>query len=186
MDELDTLPDAALVARMRHGSEAAFTAVYRRHQRPLHRFAFRMGAAAADEIVQEVFLEFLRHPSRWSPQQGTLAAFLHGIARNKLLRLYDKERRFLDPSSEDSSAPALDPDILSTLVLDERAALLHQAVLSLPVLYREAIFLCDIEELSYEDAAERIGCPVGTVRSRLRRARALVAGKLKIKMGCVL
>jgi RNA polymerase sigma-70 factor (ECF subfamily) len=69
-------------------------------------------------------------------------------------------------------------------VSGERADLLRKAVLSLPELYREALVLCDLEELSYEEASRRIGCPVGTVRSRLSRARALVASKLKSQIGC--
>lgn len=174
------------MARLRRGSEAAFTELFRRHQGPIFRFAARMGAPAADEIVQEVFLELLRQPGRWSQEQGNLAAFLHGIARHKLLRVMGKERRFVDAApAEDREAASLDADILSTLVQDERALILHQAVLSLPLPYREAIVLCDIEELSYDEAAERMGCPVGTVRSRLSRARSMVAEKLKIRIGCV-
>jgi RNA polymerase sigma-70 factor (ECF subfamily) len=54
----------------------------------------------------------------------------------------------------------------------------RRAVLSLPPVYREAVVLCDLGDASYEDAALALGCPVGTVRSRLSRARAMLAKKL--------
>ena len=55
---------------------------------------------------------------------------------------------------------------------------LRRALLELPVRYREAIVLCDLQELSYADAADALGCAVGTVRSRLHRGRALLARRL--------
>jgi RNA polymerase sigma-70 factor (ECF subfamily) len=63
-------------------------------------------------------------------------------------------------------------------------ALLRSAILSLPLKYREAVVLCDLEELDYETAARRIGCAVGTVRSRLHRARAILGAKLRRRDGC--
>ena len=70
-------------------------------------------------------------------------------------------------------------DILGDLINAESLNALHAALRELPVLYRDAVVLCDLEEKSYEESARVMGCPVGTVRSRLHRARGLLAAKLK-------
>ena len=74
---------------------------------------------------------------------------------------------------------AFDPDILGELIGSETTAALHRTVRELPERYRDVVILCDLEERSYEDVARLIGHPVGTVRSRLHRARGLLSAKLK-------
>jgi len=66
-----------------------------------------------------------------------------------------------------------------TLIQEQAAKALHETVRELPMRYRDAIVLCDLEERSYEEAARLMQCPVGTVRSRLSRGRALLAAKMK-------
>ena len=73
----------------------------------------------------------------------------------------------------------MQPDPLGDLERAEGVERLRRMVLSLPVQYREAVVLCDLQELSYADAAAAMGCNVGTVRSRLHRARELLAAKLR-------
>jgi len=68
---------------------------------------------------------------------------------------------------------------LRGLIRDQRTAALVAAVRELPAGYRDAVVLCDLEERSYEEAARLMGCAVGTVRSRLHRARALLTAKLQ-------
>jgi len=68
--------------------------------------------------------------------------------------------------------------VLGDLTRAESIEALRQAVLTLPVRYREAVVLCDLQELSYADASAALGCAIGTVRSRLHRGRALLATKL--------
>ena len=70
-------------------------------------------------------------------------------------------------------------DIVGGLISDEGLVALRIAVDELPPNYREVVVLCDLEERNYDEAARLIGCPVGTIRSRLHRARGLLAGKLK-------
>ena len=72
----------------------------------------------------------------------------------------------------------VDADPLGDLTRAESIEALREAVLTLPVRYREAVVLCDLQEMTYADAAAAIGCAVGTVRSRLHRGRALLAVKL--------
>ena len=70
-------------------------------------------------------------------------------------------------------------DIVGELITGETTAALHRTLRDLPERYRDVIVLCELEERSYEEVARLIGRPVGTVRSRLHRARALLAAKLK-------
>jgi RNA polymerase sigma-70 factor (ECF subfamily) len=73
---------------------------------------------------------------------------------------------------------AADADVLDDLTQRETIEMVRRAVLSLPAVYREAVVLCDLQDLNYQDAAAALDCPIGTVRSRLNRGRALLAEKL--------
>lgn len=178
--------DEQLLERVRRGEEEAFVALYRRRQGPVYRFALQMtgSPSVAEDVTQEVFLTLARNPERFDPRQGALGAFLFGITRNLVLRRMTRGRIFvpLEPDTPDAATPEglidrRDPH--DDLESNERAARVRQAVMSLPAHYREVVVLCDLEELSYADAAELLGCSVGTVRSRLHRARALLFDKLK-------
>jgi len=70
------------------------------------------------------------------------------------------------------------PQVERDLARDETIRALRRAILALPAGYREAVVLCDLHEMSYADAANALGCAVGTVRSRLHRARALLAERM--------
>ncbi len=166
--------DEELYRRMRQGDREALAALYERHEAALCRFGLRMSGirAVAEEAVHEAFLELIRPATRFDAGRGSLEAYLYGIVRNRA-RMACR----LQPV-ESAAEPAAADDIVRTLIADEAAADLHAAVKELPAVYRDAVVLCDLEERSYEEAAELMGCPVGTVRSRLYRARRLLAAKL--------
>lgn len=183
MPEGEPRDDAELLRRAKDGSEEEFTALYRRHQRAVYRFAYHMSGSAevAEEVTQEVFLALIRTPEKWAPARGPSEAFLHGVARNHVLRALERDRRYV---ANEEAEMGMEGDALTGLLAGERVAQLRKAVLSLPEAYREALVLCDLEGLDYESAARKMGCPAGTVRSRLSRARGLVAEKLKAMKGC--
>src|SRR5207237_8301484 len=111
-------------------------------------------------------------------------ASLCGIARRQVLRRRARERPFIRMAeSEDEGSPAVtliaEGDPLSELTRGEMIARVRAAVLALPAHYREAVVLCELHEMSYAEAAEALGCAIGTVRSRLHRARAMLAEKLR-------
>lgn len=176
--------DEELLIRLRRGDEAAFLALYRRRQASLYRFALQMSgsAATAEDIIQEVFLTLLRAECGFNPERGTLSGYLFGIARKLALRQIDRGRMdvALESDAEDAAFPelAVDDDALADLTHREGIEALRRAVTALPRRYREVVALCDLEELDYADAAAALGCPIGTVRSRLHRARALLLEKL--------
>jgi RNA polymerase sigma-70 factor (ECF subfamily) len=185
MTRTDT--DDELFTRMRAGDESAFTLLYRRWQGALFRFVLRLSGSAevAEDVVQEVFLVLMREMCTYDPERGKLASYLYGVARNKLWRRLERERPFVEllanDGSEDQDGPAPyghREDALSKLVREESSANLWTAIRGLPRSYREAVISCDLQELSYEDAAQVLDCPIGTVRSRLHRGRRLLAEKL--------
>ena len=167
--------DEELYRLMRKGNQDAFAELYERREPALYRFALHMSGstAVAEEISHEVFIQLMAAPTRFDETRGSLESFLYGIARN-LIRVVRRQ----GPVAEAVDRP-FEHDILGDLISNETTAALHRTLRDLPERYRSVIILCDLEERSYEDVARLIGCPVGTVRSRLHRARALLSAKLK-------
>lgn len=176
--------DDELFVRLRGGEEAAFVALYRKRQGAIYRFALHMSGLAnvAEDVTQEVFLALLQERCGYDPDRGTLSGYLYGIARKLLLRQMERGRVDipLESGSEEAALPqlAVDDNALEDLTHREGIEALHRAIHTLPRRYREVVVLCDLEEVDYADAANVLGCPIGTVRSRLHRARALLLDKL--------
>jgi RNA polymerase sigma-70 factor, ECF subfamily len=177
-----TLSDDELLRLMRAGDERAFLELYQGRGGAIYRFALRMtgSEAIAEDVTQDVFMILINDLGRFDSARGSLTAYLFGIARNQLLRRIEKDR-FLTPMEDDQSDGNLVSlnDPLSDLTRRETIESVRQAVLALPVHYREVVVLCDLHEMSYADASEALGCALGTVRSRLHRARALLVEKLR-------
>jgi RNA polymerase sigma-70 factor (ECF subfamily) len=179
---VDRLPDEVLVQRTAAGDRDAFAMLYRRRRPDVFRFALHMTAdsSVAEDVVQDVFMAVMQDAGRFDAGRAAVIAWLCGIARNQLRQRLARDRR-LEPLAHDEEEPeraAAGPQVLSDLLQTERVEALRRAVLSLPLRYREAVVLCDLQELSYADAAGALSCAVGTVRSRLHRGRALLASKL--------
>ena len=167
-----------LLKRLLKGDEEAFASLYRVRRVAICRFALQMTGRQdlAEDVTQETFLALALHGKRYDASRGSVMAFLYGIARNLVLKRLEKER----PEDSETLVEefAGDEDVLGDLTRRECIDEVRRAVLSLPAAYREAVVLCELGEASYEDAAFALGCPVGTVRSRLSRARAMLAKKL--------
>lgn len=186
MTVTQTPTDAELLRLMLAGDEEAFVTLYRRRQGAIYRFALQMSGseAVADDVTQEVFMVLMRDGRNFDPSRGSLAAYLYGIARNHVLRVFDRERSFV-PIGEDADDADVHErlvahdDPLGDLTRGEMLGRLRQAVTALPAHYREVVVLCELHEMSYAEAAGALDCPVGTVRSRLNRARAMLTGKMR-------
>jgi RNA polymerase sigma-70 factor (ECF subfamily) len=182
--------DERLLARILKGDEPAFTELYRRRQGPIYRFALHMthSVAAAEDVTQETFLTLMESGRRFDSARGTVLSFLFGIARNHVWRRIEKDSRTEPVEAIEEYArgararqgEALNggQDLMEVLTRRETVELVRCAVRSLPDVYREVVVLCDLESLSYEEASVVLICPIGTVRSRLNRARAILAQKL--------
>jgi RNA polymerase sigma-70 factor (ECF subfamily) len=180
------LNDAELLRLMLAGDAGAFAALYERRQGGVYRFALRMSGSEtlAEDVTQDVFLALMRDGSQFDATRGSLTAYLYGIARNRVLRLLSRDKIFsplLDERDEDGWEHnfAATDDPLADLSRRETVDNVRQAVLALPLHYRELVVLCYLQETTYEDAARITGCAIGTVRSRLSRGRALLLEKLR-------
>jgi RNA polymerase sigma-70 factor, ECF subfamily len=182
----ESLSDTGLLRLSANGDEAAFTALYRRHEGAVFRFALHMSGRkeVAEEITQEVFLSLIRQPKQYQPDRGPLEAFLIGIARNKLRRQLTDRRVACFSFDEAVGALAASGAPFDDCYKASELCRLEAAILSLPIRYRELIVLCDLEEKEYAEAARLVGCPVGTVRSRLHRARSILAAKILNREKC--
>ena len=178
--------DGELLQSMLAGDEEALAALYRRRQGSVYRFALQMSGspALAEDVTQEVFMALMRDGTSYDSARGPLNWFLLGIARNLVRQRLGRERFYTsladdqeDRSSVSGSQTVNDP--LDELSRTETIEVVHKAVFSLPLRYREVVVLCELQELSYAEAAEVLGCAIGTVRSRLHRARALLIEKIR-------
>ena len=178
---------AGLIALARRGDAVAFSQLFSEFERPIYRYAAHMcGRDAADDIVQETFLAVLRPSTSdgggYDPGKGTAGNYLFGIARHFVLkRLSGKEVATFELDEGDAPASWVEhsqPSVLESLSRAETIQAVRAAIATLPASYREVIVLCELQELSYVDAAAVAQCPVGTVRSRLHRAKDLLMTKL--------
>jgi RNA polymerase sigma-70 factor, ECF subfamily len=178
--------DQELLRQLAKGNEAAFRALYERYQGPIYRFALHMSgnSATAEEVTQEVFMLLIGNSNSYQSEKGSVAGYMFGMARNLTRRSIQRRHRDIPIGDYDGngSAPDLPSqlDVLEAVSQSEILGLLRKAVLSLPEPYREAVVLCDLEEMSYDNAAEFLECSAGTVASRLHRGRAI----LKVKLSC--
>jgi RNA polymerase sigma-70 factor, ECF subfamily len=168
--------DMRLLAEIVAGVEQSFVELYRRRHNDVYRFAFAMAKSRsfAQDVTQEVFLNVLENASRFDSEKGTVRAWLFGCARHVTLDRLRLERRWTDDMPADLGT--LDSD--ERLLTDQRVERLHAAIARLPVEYREALVLFELQELTYAETATVLDCPIGTVRSRLHRGRVLLATML--------
>lgn len=176
--------DAELLRLMLSGDEEALALLYQRRQGGIYRFALQMCGSqqVAEDITHDVFLFLMKDGHVFDAARGSVSSFLFGVARNYVLRRFRGEQITV-PLDSDDDEPfdqiLNEPGQLEDLTKAETIENVRRAVLSLPPRYREVVVLCELQELSYGETAEILGCAIGTVRSRLHRARALLLAKLR-------
>lgn len=179
--------DPELLTAAQQGSSEAFAVLYRRHGPLIYRFTLRLSrdSAIAEEITQEVFLALLRDTTRYDANRGAaLSTWLCGIARRQLWRHLERTQRFvpiesIDSNDEPFDPPSTDEGPAELLSRAEAVAALREGLDSLPIILKEVVILCEFEELAYHQVALILDIPIGTVRSRLHRARARLATLLR-------
>lgn len=176
------MDETQLILRTARGDQAAFDALYAEHHSGIYRYALAVSGqpALAEEAVHDVFLAVIGGKAQYSPSRGAVAPFLYGIARNVV------RQKVRAAASGQATGSALLLDSVASkersaperLEADAERAELWAAIRTLPENFREAIVLCDIQQHSYAAAAELTGQPVGTIRSRLHRARQMLRRRL--------
>lgn len=181
----DPQAELALLARMKQGEEAAFVALYRRHRDAVYRFALLYcgTSAAAADVTQDTFLHLMARAEQFDPARGSVCAWLCGIARNLARKLAGVREEATDPADLDDDASLVESRIdhdgpLERVLRTEAAEQVRRAVASIAPHYRDVLILCELGELSYAEAAQVCGIDIGTVRSRLSRARAQLSQRL--------
>ena len=184
-EPIDEPRDGLLVERMAAGDREAFATLFRRHHRLVYRFCVQMSGSRdlAEDLTQEVFIALAQSGRSYDPEKGSLPTYLYGIVR----RLLQRRRRRrgsvveieLNGFDAINRAVVVASDPIDTLSTAQGVRVLRRAIVALPAHYREVIVLCELNGLSYEDAAQVVGCRVGTVRLRLSRARRLLADRCR-------
>jgi RNA polymerase sigma-70 factor (ECF subfamily) len=181
----DNLSDSELLRSLQTGNEEALATLYRRRQGSIYRFALQMSGshALAEDVTQEVFMVLIRGNAEYDPSRGSVNAFMLGIARNHVLRRLHHQQALVSFEA-DSGETQVNQIVakdgpLEELSRSEAIESVRRAVLTLPGHYREVVVLCELQEMSYAEAAVILGCAIGTVRSRLHRARSLLIEKLR-------
>ena len=181
----DPKAEHALLACMKQGDESAFVALYRRHRDGVYRFALLYcgsGAMAAD-VTQDTFIHFIGHPNQYDPTRGAIGAWLCGVARNLARRQMRGREDATDPADLQDDARLAESNIdhdtpLERILKSEAAEEVRHALAAIAPHYRDVLILCELSELTYAEAAQVCGIDIGTVRSRLSRARAQLAQRL--------
>jgi RNA polymerase sigma-70 factor, ECF subfamily len=180
------LPDMWLVRRARRGDQKAFGTLYRRHAPRIYNLLRRLSPneTNAEDLTQETFLAAYRRLDSWRGT-GSLSAWLCGIAvgcyrtAQRAAYRHGGMEEMLSEGSEEV-LPHTDPlnDPLAHCTAEETRRLLESAIAELPPLCREAFVLVYVEEFAYRDAAQILEIPIGTVQSRLNRAKRLLQARL--------
>ena len=139
--------------------------------------------ADAEDLVQETYAKALKGIKSF--QEGTnFRAWMYRILRNTFLTsrsgLKAQNTVFLDDEESDAAVPAhhITPELIALQV--ENSQMVTNAIADLPIIYREVVLLCDVEELSYKEIAQVLSVPIGTVMSRLSRGRNLLKQALVV------
>ena len=179
VNDADFVDDGQLLDWMIAGEEQGFVVLYRKYQGPVYRFALHICGVRhiAEDVTQETFLSLIRAPQNYHCDRGPLLLYLFGIARRLVWKNARRDRLY-EEFNNDRELPVSMPDFADDFAQQQEAKRLRHAILSLPRKYREVIVLCSLQELSYEDAAVVVGSAIGTVRSRMHRARQLLLRKL--------
>jgi RNA polymerase sigma-70 factor, ECF subfamily len=183
----DTRSEPELLRLAVTGDEDAFAALYERFKSSVYRFALHMtgSAALAEDITHDAFITLMEDGGRFDPSKGEVLSFLLGIARNFVRRAYRSQARSAPLVGQNEEGEEVElvleanHDTVAEVLRGETVDLVREAIQSLPPHYREVVALCDICELSYAEASAQLECNLGTIRSRLNRAHALLAKKLQ-------
>ena len=180
--------DDALIAASQHGDQAAFGEIVRRYQRSVHRLAWSLtrNASDADDLAQETFVRAWGAIGRFERGQP-LYPWLARIVTNQAFSLFRHRRRrpetSIEPLLEAGRQWGVDDDPAENSARSERDAELRACFAELAEEHQAVLALRAVQDLSYEEIAQVLMIPTGTVMSRLSRARAELKRRLAAQAG---
>lgn len=176
--------DADLLPRCRTGDEAAWRELVALHTRKVFGLAYRFTGRVdeAEDLTQEVFVKVYQTLARYREADGPFGGWLMAVARNHAIDHYRRRRQERLRRAEDpvvlETAPAREEHPVAGLEREERRRLVHSGLRALPEDLRVPLVLRDLQDLPYEAIARELGIPLGTVKSRINRARLELAKRL--------
>jgi RNA polymerase sigma-70 factor (ECF subfamily) len=187
MADPSSAPDAvdALIQRCLAGDQDAWAQIVRQHWRKVFNIAYKFTGKhdEAEDLTQDVFLKIFKSLKTFD-QRANFQTWLVSVSRNLCIDHYRsvrKERetidRGVDPGELTPAAPTISP--IAALEQADRVTLLKKALAHLPLTLRSAVLLRDIQELSYQEIADRLHLPEGTVKSRINRGRMELARQIR-------
>ena len=174
-----------LIERCLQGDQIAWDAVVRMYRRKVFNIAYKFVGRheEAEDLTQEIFLKIFKSLDTFD-RRANFSTWLVSVSRNLCIDHYRsvrKERATIDRAVDASElAPASnDPGPMAALEQRDRLTLLRDALAALPDPLRQAVLMRDIHELSYQEIADRLGLPEGTIKSRINRGRAGLARQIR-------
>jgi RNA polymerase sigma-70 factor (ECF subfamily) len=170
--------DGELLARIARGDELAMGAIFDSYSKIVYSVALRVlhDASLAEDVTQETFMKVWRHPTSFFSTKGSLGGWLAVVARNRSIDMLRRSRPSNELDQENLASPC---DLFAQV---ERSILLQQAwsmVSSLPKVHRKYMEMAFYEGLSYCEIANVTGDPLGTVKTRMRKALSILRARLK-------
>ena len=164
------MDDTRLVARFQRGDEDAFDEIVERHRRRIYSLVSRLGSPAeAEDLAQEVFVAAYKALPNFR-RDAQLSTWLYRIAVHVCSHHLRKRRLDTTELDEEQADLEREHDPESAAMSGELRARVRRAIAALPYKLRAVVVLRDLHGLSYEEIAQAVGCPIGTVRSRLHYA----------------
>ena len=176
--------DDDLLDRCRRGDEAAWRDLVGRYTRKVFGLAYRFAGRVdeAEDLTQEIFIRVYQNLDRYQPAAAAFQTWLITVARNHAIDNYRKKREERTRRHDDPELmerlPSGQEGPLMAMERAERVQLVQRGIRALPFDLREALILCDLQGLQYEEAAKILDIPLGTVKSRINRGRLELAKRL--------
>jgi RNA polymerase sigma-70 factor, ECF subfamily len=179
-----TTTDADLLPRCRRGDEAAWHELVALYTRKVFGLAYRFTGRVdeAEDLTQEVFVKVYQTLDRYREADGPFGGWLMAVARNHAIDNYRRRKQERLRRDEDTrvleTMPAVTEHPVAGLERQERASVVHSGLRALPVDLRLPLILCDLQGMAYDEIAAELQIPLGTVKSRINRARIELAKRL--------
>jgi RNA polymerase sigma-70 factor, ECF subfamily len=176
--------ESDLLPRCRGGDEAAWRELVARHTRRVFALAYRFTGRVdeAEDLTQEIFIKVYQSLDRYRAGDGSFTAWIMAVARNQAIDQYrrrrqERVRRVENPEIVEGMASG-EEGPLPGIEREERVRIVHRGLRALPPDLRLPLVLCDLQELPYDEIAATLQLPLGTVKSRINRARLELAKRL--------